>query len=86
MYQPEGVVVVQRPVATAPFTLGVIGAALGMISIVFPIVFILACIGLPLSFIAWREHKRLAKWSMALNVIAFGLSIAGYFIVADAFS
>lgn len=75
-----------RPTATAPFTLGVIGAALGVISIVFPLVFILACIGLPLSIIAWREHKRLAKWSTALNAIALVLSVVGYFVVASAFS
>lgn len=76
----------QRPTATGPFTLGVIGTALGIISIVFPLVFILACIGLPLSVVAWREHKGLAKWATALNAIALVLSVVGYFVVTSAFS
>lgn len=75
-----------RATATGPFTLGVIGTALGLISIVFPIAFILGCIGLPLSVVAYRERKRLARWAIALNATSIGLGIVGYFVVKAAFS
>lgn len=84
MYQPQHMAAA-RPTATGPFTLGVIGTALGLISIVFPIVFILGAIGLPLSIVAVRERKRLAKWAAALNAIALVLSVVGYFVVTNAF-
>jgi len=76
----------ERETATAPFTLGVIGVILGLPSIVFPIVAILALIGLPLSVIAYKSRKRLARVSIVLNTISLGLAVAGYFVVANAFN
>lgn len=95
--QPQGgTVYVERTsngFAVVALVCGIIGAVLGLIPILFILAWALGIVALVFGILARRRTKRdpavgrrgMATAGVVLGIVAFGLGVAGYAIVNDAF-
>jgi multisubunit Na+/H+ antiporter MnhB subunit len=72
-----------RPVATAPFVLGIVATFIGLIPLLCIPALICALIGLPLAVIAYRHRprKRLSRAAIVMCLVGLTFSIIGFVIM-----
>lgn len=73
--------------AVASLTLGIIGALVGIIPLLFVLAWILGALAVAFGAIARRGGARraMATWGLVLGLVAIALGVAGVVIVDDAF-